>query len=274
MVNVTPNDDETRNQGGAPRAGSREQRLQDFLAKAVALKNYAITNAIDVPDAVVEDLNTVEDLNMQRDIVSGAAKLDIAVAKLTAATYPVTIDNISPTMDGETVNYRRFKKVLLGAAVIVLTIVVVLFTISTMVAAAEQDSWLNSVPGPFFHSLLSIGLGLLGSVVFGLFYVLKVVPQQVFDVSDEFSNYARFLVGGLLGWFVYFALVQEEFAKAFGPGNPNMKELAPWLMLPFLVGYSSSLAVGILNKMLKAVEITLGLEDRRELTFTQRKQPK
>ncbi len=275
MAMAQKNPDNTAPGGGdAQRPSGREQRLQAHLAKALALKNYAITNAIDVPEAVITDLNAIEGLAEQNNVASEAAKFDIAVAKLTAATYPVTVANISPTTDGETVSYARFKKVLLVAAVIVLVVVVLLFTVAKMAAGADPESWLVNVPGPLFHSLLSIGLGFLGAVVFGLFYVLKVVPQQVFDVSDEFSNYARFLVGGLLGWFVYFAMVQEYFTQAFGPDDPDMSKIGIWLMLPFLVGYSSSLAVGILNKMLKAVEITLGLEDRRELAFTRRKQPK
>jgi len=50
-------------------------------------------------------------------------------------------------------------------------------------------------------------------------------------------------------------------------------EGGPMLLLPFLAGYSITLVLGLLEKAIRAVELTIGIEDRRE-TAGRRRSPR
>lgn len=253
---------------GAGEEGSykkdQEIRLLGMLERTILLKDFATSSSIEVDEKTFSIIAELENAAANGSLTSKSADLDKAISLLTPATYPVTIDNISTDAGRESKAYSRFKKFVLTASIIIIPILAVLFNLSFY-----QEYYRAS------HQVFSIFLGLMGACVFGLLYVLNMIPRQAFDADDEHANYSRFVVGGLLGWLAYYSICQDEFEYSFGirdiPEGVTLDSLTLYLILPFLFGYSSSLAVGILNKLLKSVELTLGLEDRRDPMFAKRK---
>jgi hypothetical protein len=110
-------------------------------------------------------------------------------------------------------------------------------------------------------SLLAASLGLLGGVAFSFFDVLGVVPSADYDGADWARNFARLLLGVLLGWVFYFAFAQSAFAN-FANTKSGAAASGIVILLPFLAGYSTALVVAILDKAIKAMNFALGLEEK------------
>lgn len=117
--------------------------------------------------------------------------------------------------------------------------------------------------------LWAFALGGLGAISSIFLHVLKLMPQETLKVSDEFEVVGRIFLGSLFslvfaltiiapdmrGFFRNFSTTPSAGADASG----NAK-----LLLPFLCGYSIPLVLGLLEKVIHAIELTIGLDDRRE----------
>ena len=77
-----------------------------------------------------------------------------------------------------------------------------------------------------------------------------------------------------MGWVVYFVFLtgysQILNSEGYEVFVIKFKSEQIALILPFLVGYSTRLAIGVLNKGIRAIELTLGIEDPRETTITRK----
>jgi hypothetical protein len=168
------------------------------LDKIVRLKDFAIENGYDV--SVDDIINPLNDLMYNKDLDNKQWKtLDDIVIKLTDVTFPITADTLSTTKVSK--EYRRFKKYLIifGASGL----------IGAIIGYGNSDSTTMSA---IYNSLLASSLGLLGAVVYSLFNVLKVVPPQAFNPNDEYANYARLVLGILLGWVFFFAFATDAYS--------------------------------------------------------------
>lgn len=83
-------------------------------------------------------------------------------------------------------------------------------------------------------------------MVYGFFAVLRVLPAQAFNQEDEYANCARLLLGLLMGWIFYFTFARETFQKLAGL-SVTYKDV-PMLLLPFVAGYSTRFAIGVLER--------------------------
>ena len=117
-------------------------------------------------------------------------------------------------------------------------------------------------PMELSNSILAIGLGLLGAVVYSLFNVLRVVPPQAFNPKDEYYNKARLLLGVLLGWVFYFAFGMGAYGKLPKTNGPKDAFI---LLVPFVAGYSTKFVVGVLERAIAALEVALGIEEKRDV---------
>jgi hypothetical protein len=225
----------------------------DRLLRVEALLRYAVDNALGIELELIDEAHHAMAALADADSASNRARLDKAVIRITEVTLPVTLDSVSVGGAGGGRSYGRFRRSLLAVGSLLLVALVI-------VSASFK------LGGPLVEfevagALLAILLGWLGAALFAFFYVLRIIPEQAFNPSDEFSNYARLFVGGLLGLIVY-----------IGPGRDHIdavmlsstNEEYIWLMLPFMVGYSTSLALGILNKLVQAIETIFSIQDDRQ----------
>lgn len=112
---------------------------------------------------------------------------------------------------------------------------------------SQQSSSQPSQPLPFFtrDTWFPIAMGLLGSSVFLLYSQIRPKPED--DAARSHPLITLFL-GPVAGW----------LAQNMVSNNKLGQQQIIWL--PFLVGFSSDLLVGIINQMIKAIKYTLGIE--------------
>jgi len=181
-------------------------------------------------------------------------KLDSVIVALTSITFPTTMDDLSGELESD--QYKRFKGWLFGLGIGALIFAILGFVFT----------FVNAIPLQLSNSILALSLGLLGAIIYSLFNVLRVVPPQAFNPKDEYSNYARLLLGVLLGWVFYFAFAIDVFKNLKDINSTKGWKEACLLLMPFVAGYSTKFVVGILNRVIAALEIALGIEDKRDIS--------
>lgn len=226
------------------------------LEKAVRLKDFAIGNGYDVAPETIERLNRLVYADDKEIKTESWTQLDCVLGELTSVTFPTTADTLSS--EPQSKEYVRFQRVLFVLGLVALALAILGFVFS---ARGESVHISNSV--------LALSLGLLGAVVYSLFNVLRVVPPQAFNPKDEYSNYARLLLGVLLGWVFYFAFAQEAYGNLQALLKKEGGAASDWktaflLLIPFVAGYSTKFVVGVLERAIYALEAALGIEEKRE----------
>jgi hypothetical protein len=255
--------DEQSASGDASREWPGEQFTTDLrskLKKALLLKDYALTRNFDVPETVITDLNSAarvsEKPNGRETVESFADRIDRAIKAITALTYPTTIDTIESDQTKKAVKSFMLWLWLIGCVALVVTIA------SAGVLTSGLGGWLGSVA----PNALGAFLGLLGCLTYIYFNVLGLVSEKAFNIQDTQANYVRLFLGLMLGWVFYFFFCRDAFeALRLSPAPPTQpsKSQNPLLVLiPFLVGFSTRLVLGILNQAIRAIEMTLGLENK------------
>ncbi|MGD1046546.1 MAG: hypothetical protein ABR936_14660 [Bacteroidota bacterium] len=238
---------------GKPIEGIKS-KLDSNLQRVLLLKDYAVANNFDVPDSVISDLavaqtrlqgvdlRPTEQTKLTIDVLSNLSVLiDRSVRDLTKLTYPTTIDTLLVSEGTTEIGAGWFKTIL---------VVVSLFGI---VAAVE--SFYQIQPLKLWPSILAASTGLLGAIVYILFNVIGVISEKAFNLEDKYSNIVRLILGPIIGWVFYFSFAQNSF-------NGENSQQQMLLLLPFLAGFSTRFVVGLINQALRAVELTLGIEDK------------
>jgi len=118
----------------------------------------------------------------------------------------------------------------------------------------EEDSIYVEMVTPLFV----ISLGILGSVSYILFNIIGIVSEEAFDVEDSQSNYLRIILGAITGWIFYIFLTHSGYGTELEP----KQFLGVAVGIAFLSGFSSKLFIGIINQAIKAVERTVGIEQK------------
>lgn len=115
----------------------------------------------------------------------------------------------------------------------------------------------------------SFALGGLGAVISVFLNMLRLIPAQVINTGDEFEVVTRVVLGCLFSLVLTLAL-NEDLAQFFrslqeAETTAESRTTRQGLMAlsPFLLGYSITLVLSVLEKSLMAIEIALGVEDRR-----------
>jgi hypothetical protein len=234
--------------------------FRESLRKTLLLKQFAVRNGYKVPAQLLSQISALElpALNEGEGTVPGKtrglapanAKLDSALTSLTSITFPITADNL---LEGDPEQYVSFKKTLLWIGLLALC-----FAVIGLVVAKTEKGWSKEVG----CSVLAISLGALGAVVYCFFDALGVVPAQTFSRKDKYPLYARLELGVLLGWVFYFGPAYQAFNDL--GGNNSTKSQALYLMIPFIAGYSTKFVVGVLERIMAALLVALGIEGKRE----------
>lgn len=261
------------NRPTSEKATPYKQRLERKLEGLVSLKEYALSGNLEVSNELLKKIAKLEHARETNELLGLGGDLDIAISEITAITYPTNIDNINVPSEGGDSEYNKFKEHLIYFGYIGGVSAILWFTASFYIVGSEEVS--KYLPfRVLLHSLLAMSLGFLGAVVYSFFFALQIIPRRAFNYNDKYNNYARLLLGLLLGWIVYFVFLQENFVATLRPGSIIDPEKRLLLILPFLVGYSTTLTVGILNKAITAVQITLGLDDVRETRLAEKRRKK
>lgn len=201
------------------------------------------------------------------------AKLDAYIQQLNQAGDGLTVQDFTEhAVKSGLAAARRVKGYLFGFTALFLTL------IGWTLAAQLLNLSFSFERAIAFASLAvwSFALGGLGAVVSVFLNMLRLIPAQVINIEDEFEVVTRVVLGCLFSVVLTLAL-NDELAMFFQSlRNP---EMGPYLrstrqglmaLAPFLLGYSTTLVLAILEKSVMAVEIALGVEDRRVNSGTKR----
>lgn len=253
--------------------------LRRKLERALALKEYALSKNLDVPDEVLTDLNTAI-IADDATILNQATPIDKSIKALTAVTYPATIETVSNPAAERAAD--RFKKFLFFSSLCGIAVAV---GSTAGMAYFGHFQKTNSTPenpvSPEMMDMYATGcsqflvmaLGFLGSMTYIYFNFIGVLSEKAFNIEDTEVNKVRLLLGITCGWLFYFFFSRNAYADLLtelGGSKPTSEPNQLLLLLPYLVGFSTKLVVGVLSQAVRAVELTLGL-DSKAAQLAQRK---
>lgn len=179
------------------------------------------------------------------ELLEVSTRLDAAITEVSTITAPVNIENITAFSNSKLsvrwpYQYCKWSLPVLG------------FLVTLIAVWSYSDA--ASVPRNLSMSILATCLGILGALVLVLYNAIGVLTEKSVDIADRYGTTVRLLLGGLSGWVLFFVFAQSAFS---GTAQPD----TTMLFLPFLAGFSTKLVLGVINQALRAVQLTLGIED-------------
>ncbi|MBR0952613.1 hypothetical protein [Bradyrhizobium canariense] len=240
--------------GVSPQASPRSVDLA--LRSAIDLKNFAVRRGLPVPDSLLKEISDI------RAAVDGDkppknidSRVDAVLRDLTSITWPTTTRTLEfAAQKGEINFFQKHFRALLFA----LLCFSLFLSIAGLIAARSQYAEVGK-------HLFPLALGLLGSTTYIFFSLMNVVSERAIDESDVFSSYARLMLGPAFGWLFaqIFSVSFDGVGAAGNPGSSANIRSQLMLLIPFLAGFSTRLVLGIVNQSIQAIEIALGLGDKR-----------
>ena len=191
------------------------------------------------------------------------------------------IQQLASLAGGLTLEDFRLRQILRAARtasrvriyILVVSVVFLLLAIGVLFIAQEADAATSVIAAEkvkatkysmWIAATWALALGGLGAVASIFLHVLKLLPQQTLRTSDEFEVIGRIILGCLFSTILATTLVASQLAGFFGQlKEGKIPDGGAVLLLPFLAGYSITLVLNLLDKAIRAVELTIGLEDRR-----------
>ena len=118
----------------------------------------------------------------------------------------------------------------------------------------------------FSAALWAFALGGLGAIASIFIVVLNLIPQQTLRASDLFEVIGRIILGCIFGTILATTIVVHEVTAFFDTlRSGNIPNSGILLLLPFLAGFSITLVLNLFEKIIRAIELTIGIDDRRAL---------
>jgi hypothetical protein len=237
----------------------RRNHIMKKLNGAIALKDYAISQSFDVSEDIIKKLNKASKPKI--DILQAETDIDTAIRDLTSLTYPTTIYTVQS--DGKSYKDDRSFRIFIWALVTAVILSLAWAVISYWQLNLSSLDPKNTDAG-FWESCLALSLGLMGSSTYIIFNVIGILSEKAFDSEETYSNYVRLILGPVVGWLFYFTLADHAFIEMVKAATTetNKSTNPAFLLLPFLAGFSTRLVVGVINQAIRAIELTLGLEDK------------
>jgi hypothetical protein len=241
---------------------SSSVRVRAKLDGAIALKDYAISRGLEISDHILEVINAAQsDADNETFDAKVGSKLDGAIRDLTKVTYPTTVETVMLPRYRSRTDWlvSRYGLPLLAVIAIIIAI----------------WSFGSSQPSKYTLSVLAASLGLLGALVFQLFNMIGVIEEKALNREDMYANNIRIVLGPIVGWIFYFGFSQNAFAQSSSPNfDTSQRATLLLLLVPFLAGFSTKLVVGVINQVIRAAELTLGIEDKRNDLLLRRRRSK
>lgn len=204
---------------------------------------------------------------MPRPTDDQRAALDSYIRSLVSLANGLTLDDFRTAQILIARRTERRVKIYIVSATVLFFLF--LFTILTGATFAKPAGAANYQP--LYAGLWGLSLGGLGAVASIFLHILKLVPQMTLKQNDEFEVIGRIILGCLfstifsltIGADAILAFLEALNTLAAG-GTKISIPSSPMLLLPFIAGYSITLVLGLLEKASRAIELTIGIEDRRE----------
>jgi hypothetical protein len=225
------------------------------VERAYKLLKYAIYNNLSVDDGVVKTINTLKyDFEQNAKwTVDMSIALDTSIRDLTKLTYPTTMYTLKYTLETKFGKYAQLGYL----AITLLTVFIGGLTYYKMMTEVDTGLWPMG---------LAVCMGAIGAELNIYFIFLGLSKDLALAEGDIIKQFARIILGAIVGYLAYTLFSMESFASL--ALNKSLKGLSTenkiYFMMPFLMGYSVRLVFGILNKGIKSVELTLGLEDKAD----------
>lgn len=229
------------------------------LANLVLLKDYAVQSGIKLPEDVLYRLSGMHSwLEQAREgsttfteTSPSAAELDFLIASITEFTFPVTINNV----------HRHVRRSILGVAVspFLLFGLVLSAASATFIGLLSFQAAVQYIVAP----LLAMTLGMLGAVLF------LMTPNGRFDftilatVQNADATVWRVLLGGILGFVLYLTNVEMFSDLTLAPDDSGGTGFDLRFLIPLIGGYSTTIVVGLLSKVVTAVEVVFDLDSTK-----------
>jgi hypothetical protein len=238
-------------EGGITKPEEASPSLKARVEGALKLKDYAIANNLYVSDAIIRQLNEAK--YGSGSIESHASEIDSAIRDLTAITYPATIETLE--LAGESG---------LGTVRTLVWSLVVIGGVIFFVAVYGYKQSQTQTQTLFWPSSVAACLGALGSLVYIFFNLIGVIREKTFSREDSYAHVIRLFLGAIVGWVFFIAFTSDKDKS--GLAQPLL------FLLPFVSGFSTRLVVGLINQVIQAIELTMGLESKNADLLRRRSQ--
>ena len=188
-------------------------------------------------------------------------ELDRCIQVLARLSDDVTLDDFRPAaILAARDTARRVRRYVVVGGFSFLTLA--LGTIVVQAGLTGRPPWAAMISAAAWSFALG-GIGVIASI---FVHLLKLIPQQSLNTADEFDVLGRVILGCLFSTIMSVTLIPDvvRFFASLESLNPQTAPTSGALvLLPFLLGYSIPLALRILEKVIQAVEIAIGADDRR-----------
>lgn len=113
-----------------------------------------------------------------------------------------------------------------------------------------------------------VTVGALGAIAFVLVNALGIQVDPTVDVTDKDSTMFRVLLGALFSVILTLPFGFPIFQKFIGQVmNPSTQTIEPkeamMLLMPFLFGFSTSLVLTVLNRLVESVQTFFGVSTKK-----------
>jgi hypothetical protein len=192
------------------------------------------------------------------------AALDKIMLKLAPLGDTLTIEDFRTDTQIRTKRTAQtVRMVIVIGSILFLTLALAVIFFQSTGKAAEVGLVVNKI---FSAALWAFALGGLGAIASIFIVVLNLIPQQTLRTSDLFEVIGRIILGCIFGTILATTIVVHEVTAFFDTLRsgeiPNSGIL---LLLPFLAGFSITLVLNLFEKIIRAIELTIGIDDRRAL---------
>ncbi|WP_299820196.1 hypothetical protein [uncultured Roseibium sp.] len=267
-----PAEDEHTGRSAPPGHTISDQKFNKDLATLRGLHSFLIREATTLPENF--SLGELNCLKAARATVTGRAPSDSewqAVEKKTQILFALLTD----------ANRKRFLVSQMPTFLPTIVVWLVAISIGSMILsvlmAAEVSIFSKGVDVALmvlFFLLWLMSLGAIGSAAFIGFNAISVTSDITFDISDTRLIIQRIVLGALFalfftlpfGFHEFLSFVKSLSNSALNKTTvPTRSEIAftnqsLLLLMPFVLGYSTSLVILILNRMISAASTLFGAQ--------------
>lgn len=134
---------------------------------------------------------------------------------------------------------------------------------STGIAIWLHNPYVNVASFAFW----AVCMGVLGSLAFVGMNVLALQDDITFDYTNLRLTYLRIVLGGLFGLVIAFPYGIYDYVQFLdalskpGTKNDHATQQASYLVLPFVLGFSTTIVILILGRLMQGVQALFGTLD-------------
>jgi hypothetical protein len=95
--------------------------------------------------------------------------------------------------------------------------------------------------------------------------MLNLVPHQTVRPYDSWEVLGRTFLGCIFGAILATTIIAHDVTTFFATlASAEIPSSNVLLLLPFFAGFSTTLVLNLFEKMIRAVELTIGVDDKRQ----------